>query len=62
MLESLFNKVADVRGVFQHMCFPVKFPVEIFKNTYFEEHLQTAFFNDRFYVPLSENILNRLNL
>ena len=44
------------------MCFPVKFPVEIFKNTYFEEHLQTAFFNDRFYVHLSENILNRLNL
>ena len=46
MLESFLNKVAGLRPAtllktrFQHICFPMS----IFKNIYFEEHLQTAAF------------------
>ena len=46
MLESRFNEVAGlkicnfIKKRLQHKCFPVKF--QIFKNTYFEEHLQTT--------------------
>ena len=44
MLESFLNKVAGLGSAtllkkrFQHRCFPV----DIFQNTYFEEHLRTA--------------------
>ena len=42
--ESLFNKVAANQACdfakIRHRCFPTKF-FEIFKNTYFEEHLPT---------------------
>ena len=44
MLESFLNSVAGLRSAtllkkrFQHWCFPVN----IFKNTYFEEHLLTG--------------------
>ena len=34
-----FNKVAGLKKRLQQRCFPVKF-CEIFKNTYFEEHLR----------------------
>ena len=33
MLESLFNKVADLKVFSYEIC-------EVFKNTFFEEHLQ----------------------
>ena len=44
---SLFNKVTELQAFnfikkkLQHGCFSVKY-CEIFKNTYFEENLQTA--------------------
>ena len=47
VLESLFNNAADlqvcdfIKKRLQHRCFPVII-AKFFKNTYFEEHLQTA--------------------
>ena len=38
MLESLFTKVAGLRTTYMFFCEYC----EIFKSTYFEEHLQTA--------------------
>ena len=48
MLESLFNKVACLKACnftkkrLQHRCFPVNIAIQIFKNTYFEEHMRTV--------------------
>ena len=47
VLEPFFNKVADLQAYslinkkLQHRCFAVNI-AEIFKNTYFEEHLTTV--------------------
>ena len=47
MLESLFNKIAGLQACnfikkrLQHSCFPVNI-VTLFKNTNFQERLQTA--------------------
>ena len=47
MLESLFNRVADIRACnfikkkLQHSCFPVKF-AKFFTITYFDEHQRTT--------------------
>ena len=54
MLESLFHEVAGLRVAttmtmqaciknrLQHSYVPAKFIYEVFKNTYFEEHLPTT--------------------
>ena len=57
MLESLFNKVADLKAPPQ--VFSCEY-CEIFKNTYFEEHLRTAasdIINIIPYATLTNNIL-----
>ena len=47
LVESLYNEVAGLKVCsllikrLQHKCFTVKI-FQIFKNTYFEEHLRTA--------------------
>ena len=47
VLESLFNKVAYLKACnlikkrLQHGCFPVNI-AKFLRNTYFEEHIQTA--------------------
>ena len=49
MLESLFNKVAGLKGCnfikkrLQHRCSPI---LQNFKNTYFKEHLRTPAFDN----------------
>ena len=61
--ESLFNKVAANQACdfakIRHRCFPTKF-FEIFKNTYFEEHLPTERQQDTHPLSGKKNELNYL--
>ena len=53
-LESLFNKVAFlqfcnfIKKRLHHRCFLVDIASKIYKNTYFDKHLQKAAFEETF--------------
>ena len=65
MLEFLFNKIASLQGCnfikkkLRQRCFKVKF-CEIFRNTYFEEYLQSAASGDVVQIRLRQRCTRNL--